>query len=439
MATEDSLPIDPPAPTEKETASTAEAPALPGFYTDPNFVLGNSSAAWRYGKPPDYSKTRRLFAETKSQNHSANSLPQLVENLVKNWEIEASFKTKLEDWQTVNPSRYTFSMNGGTPQKGEHMLEVGSYNSIISPNEYYSPEYSDFASTHKTFKRMMPFFAWEVLEVYSGPPKVAFRWRHWGQMKNDYVGFNNRAEKVTAKAHGGWIDIQGITVADLDGDMKIVHLETWFDPMDMFRQIAPKGIVNKQPMNSKTLVASPELPTSDTTPEVAASSVLSLEAHHDNQSLADHEPAGPLLPHEASQEDIAQFPERDVEFFDAHEHPIANVEANTDVMENGSSPASKQTITAQEVVNAKVKPDKSKTDIKANLPPIDKLNLEDANTESEETQTANAATEEIDAEAQIKPERGEAVAVSNGSVETTMTHEEMSRITPAECPFFNRE
>lgn len=81
-------------------------------------------------------------------------------------------------------------MNGGTPQKGEHMLKVGSYNSIISPNEYYSPEYSDFASTHKTFKRMMPFFAWEVLEVYSGPPKVAFRWRHWGQMKNDYVGFN---------------------------------------------------------------------------------------------------------------------------------------------------------------------------------------------------------------------------------------------------------
>lgn len=81
-------------------------------------------------------------------------------------------------------------MNGGTPQKGEHMLEVGSYNSIIAPNEYYSPEYSDFASTHKTFKRMMPFFAWEVLEVYSGPPKVAFRWRHWGQMKNDYVGFN---------------------------------------------------------------------------------------------------------------------------------------------------------------------------------------------------------------------------------------------------------
>lgn len=70
------------------------------------------------------------------------------------------------------------------------MLKVGTYNAIITPNQYYSPENSDFSSSHKTFKRMMPHFAWEVLEVYSGPPQVAFRWRHWGQMKSDYVGFN---------------------------------------------------------------------------------------------------------------------------------------------------------------------------------------------------------------------------------------------------------
>ena len=77
-------------------------------------------------------------------------------------------------------------------------MQVGTYNGIIAPNEYYSPENSDFASSHKTFKRMMPTFAWEVLEVYSGPPRVAFRWRHRGVMKNDYVGFN---EYVTPLAH----------------------------------------------------------------------------------------------------------------------------------------------------------------------------------------------------------------------------------------------
>lgn len=109
---------------------------------------------------------------------------------MKNWEIEASFKTKLSDWRTVDPNTYSFAINGGPPQTGEHMLEVGTYNAIISANPWYSPKHSDFASSHKTFKRMMPTFAWEVVEVYSGPPVVAFRWRHWGIMKEDYVGWN---------------------------------------------------------------------------------------------------------------------------------------------------------------------------------------------------------------------------------------------------------
>lgn len=127
----------------------------------------------------------------KTQNHEAGSLPSLVENLVKNWEIEASFKPTLSDWRTISPHTYTFAINGGPPQTAEHMLNVGTYNAIISSkNEYYDPANSDFATSHKTFKRMMPTFAWEVLEVYSGPPTVAFRWRHWGEMKGDYVGFN---------------------------------------------------------------------------------------------------------------------------------------------------------------------------------------------------------------------------------------------------------
>jgi hypothetical protein len=114
----------------------------------------------------------------------------MVENLVKNWEVEASFKTRLQDLRTIDYENYTFSMNGERPQTAEHMLKVGTYNAIIQSNEYYCPKYSDFASSHKTFKRMMPTFAWEVIEVYSGPPQVSFKWRHWGVMKHDYVGFN---------------------------------------------------------------------------------------------------------------------------------------------------------------------------------------------------------------------------------------------------------
>lgn len=144
----------------------------------------------------------------KKANHTAQSLPDLVEKLVKNWEIEASYKLDLADWRTVDPSTYEFSVNGGPPQSGEHMLQVGTYNAIIEPNEFYCPFRSSFDASHKTFKRMMPTFAWEVLEVYGGPPTVAFRWRHWGTMKEDYVGVNEYVFLATIV--GGWFTDFGL-------------------------------------------------------------------------------------------------------------------------------------------------------------------------------------------------------------------------------------
>lgn len=57
--------------------------------------------------------------------------------------------------------------------------------------------------------------------------------------------FCSKGEKVTAKAHGGSIDIQGITIAKVDDKVRLQAVETWFDPMEMFRQIAPAGIVSK--------------------------------------------------------------------------------------------------------------------------------------------------------------------------------------------------
>jgi hypothetical protein len=49
-------------------------------------------------------------------DHAAGSLPQLVENLVKNWEVEASFKPRLSDWRTIDHEKYSFAMGGGKPR-----------------------------------------------------------------------------------------------------------------------------------------------------------------------------------------------------------------------------------------------------------------------------------------------------------------------------------
>jgi hypothetical protein len=47
-----------------------------------------------------------------------------VQNLVKNWEVEASFKPKLDDWRTVDHKNYSFAINGSEPQGAENMLKV---------------------------------------------------------------------------------------------------------------------------------------------------------------------------------------------------------------------------------------------------------------------------------------------------------------------------
>ncbi|KAI0439653.1 hypothetical protein F4803DRAFT_530375 [Xylaria telfairii] len=224
---------------------------LPDYMTDANAVLKDADAKWRYNRPPDYNKTRKYYSETKSRTHAAGSLPQLVENLVKNWEIEASFKTQLSDWRTVDFTQYSFAVNEGEPVSAEHMLRVGTYNAIIpAGGAYYDPTAMDFAASHKTFKRMMPTFAWEVLEVYTEPPVVAFKWRHWGEFKGDYTAVNGTGENVRVAATNRLVDITGVTVAHLNEKMQVTKLKTWFDSDEMFRQMDPSGQAVRLPMTT---------------------------------------------------------------------------------------------------------------------------------------------------------------------------------------------
>jgi hypothetical protein len=46
-----------------DDGTPAPTPALPDFYMDPNAVIGDVDAVWRFGKRPDYAKTRLFYAE----------------------------------------------------------------------------------------------------------------------------------------------------------------------------------------------------------------------------------------------------------------------------------------------------------------------------------------------------------------------------------------
>jgi hypothetical protein len=69
------------------------------------------------------------------------------------------------------------------------------------------------------------------------------------------VRTDSKGEKVRVKAHGGPIEIEGITVATVDDQVRLRKVETWFDPMAMFRQVAPDGLAEKEkgPDSEETL------------------------------------------------------------------------------------------------------------------------------------------------------------------------------------------
>ena len=143
-----------------------------------------------------------------------------VENLVKKWEMEMTHK-RSENWTCVDPKDYNVQANGGSQINGIKSAKMGTYNWLLgnAPKELYDAEAHSFESSHKLFRgAFLDGFPWEVLEVFSGPPKVAFTWRHWGTFNGEY---NNR------KGQNETIELYGFTIAVLSEDMKIKNVEVY--------------------------------------------------------------------------------------------------------------------------------------------------------------------------------------------------------------------
>lgn len=69
MATED------PQPNGNGTATTEPAPAVPDYLASPNAVFKDEGVQWRYGRAPDYSKTRKVWEEGEFESPK---LPQVM-------------------------------------------------------------------------------------------------------------------------------------------------------------------------------------------------------------------------------------------------------------------------------------------------------------------------------------------------------------------------
>ncbi|CAM9001520.1 unnamed protein product [Rhodiola kirilowii] len=192
---------------------------------------GEVNTVWRYGQTPNYDVANKLFEEGRTKVWPEGSLEEMVQNLVKTWEMESFHKMRVEDRKSIDADKYRFSLNG---RKWLNLQEIrdlgGGYNNLLQtslPEKYriYNPDVETFASSHLAFTTAFPRgFAIEIFEVYSGPPRIMYKFRHWGFMEGPFKGHAPTGEMV---------QFYGIGIFEVDDKMKVVKVEFFYDPGEL--------------------------------------------------------------------------------------------------------------------------------------------------------------------------------------------------------------
>lgn len=192
-----------------------------------------ANTKWRFGLP-NYSRVNQLYFEGRSKKHAANSLEAVVEKVVKNWEVETHHISDVNQWQTVDVSKLTVQLNGNPAVNAQFMCDVGPYNMLIGQTKEYSGKDHTFVSANTVFSEAFnKGFAFEVLEVLSGPPNVVFKWRHWGPFSGSFT--DSKGDKHVGK--GEEINVIGMCIAKVNASLVIEALDVYYDPRDLLKPL----------------------------------------------------------------------------------------------------------------------------------------------------------------------------------------------------------
>lgn len=207
---------------------------LPLWVQDREEVLKQDEGVeWRDGARPDYSTTNISLAKGKQCNHAEGSLNAIAENLVRTFEMEASFKTNPQQWISVVADKFRMSTNGGKEYTAQEIVDQGTYNLFLENSEHYRASEETFESSYDLFHNaFQDGFHWELIEVLAGPPNVVFKWRHWGTFNGNYKEHQPTGETI---------EVVGLSIAKVTEDLKIESVEHYFDTNKFLTNLAGGG------------------------------------------------------------------------------------------------------------------------------------------------------------------------------------------------------
>lgn len=188
---------------------------------------------WRDGNRPDYSHTNQHLLQERKFNHAEGTLNAIAHNLVRTFEMEASFKTNPHQWLSIVEDKFRMSTNGGKEYTAQDVVDQGTYNLFLEDSEEYRASEETFESSYNLFHNAFPQgFHWELIEVVSGPPNVVFKWRHWGTFQGEYKGHHPTGESI---------EVVGLSIAKVNDDLKIETVEHFFDTHKFLSKLTNKA------------------------------------------------------------------------------------------------------------------------------------------------------------------------------------------------------
>jgi hypothetical protein len=105
---------------------------------------------------------------------------------------------------------------------------------IAGETKDYSGGSQSFEQSNKTFSATFPEgFAFECLEVFSGPPNVLFKWRHFGPYSGTFTDKNGKQYK----GNGEMFNLIGMCLAKVNEKLVIESLDIYYNPEDMIKPL----------------------------------------------------------------------------------------------------------------------------------------------------------------------------------------------------------
>ncbi|XP_052154367.1 pathogen-related protein-like [Oryza glaberrima] len=207
-------------------AAAGEASGGRDKYRSFMYGEGEKDTVWRLGSPPNYDVVNKLFEEERTKEWPEGSLEEKVQRLLKTWEMELVHKVRPEDQKSVHSQKFCASTNGMRFLSQKEVMAIGGYNAFLQtklPPEHriYDPDKETLESGMATFLTAFPRgFAIEVLDVYSGPPQIVFKFRHWGYMEGPFKEH---------PPHGKRVEFFGICIFHVDEEMKVEKTEYFYE------------------------------------------------------------------------------------------------------------------------------------------------------------------------------------------------------------------